>query len=149
MKGSGLPRIGTALQTSQFISIARMHHIRSRSKFRRLQQRAEAAPVLGLAKSGRPGILVVQGTKSAISAFLEALVAGLRYLDFHHIATRPLNADVNLMINLKSGLVEVNRVKDLVQALESIGLKEWFRTEMHMGKDFSSSHDSSALDKCR
>ncbi|KAJ6577380.1 hypothetical protein B0H19DRAFT_1119568 [Mycena capillaripes] len=113
-----------------FISIARMHHIRSRTKFRRLQQRADHADVSGLAKTGRPGVLVFQGKKDSITAFLEG-ARSLRYLDFHHVATRPLPSEVHIA-GTKPGLREVEDMKTLIQTLEAIGLKEWFRTEIGM-----------------
>ncbi|KAJ7056615.1 hypothetical protein C8F01DRAFT_992749 [Mycena amicta] len=112
-----------------FISIARMHHIRSRSKFRRLQQCAESAPVSGLAKSGRPGVLVFQGTQDAISNFLQG-ARSLRYLDFHHVSTRPCEPGP---LTSKPGLREVYEMRDLVQTLEEMGLKHWFLAELRMG----------------
>ncbi|KAJ6496454.1 hypothetical protein C8R47DRAFT_973437 [Mycena vitilis] len=115
-----------------FISIARMHHIRSRTKFRRLQQRADHADVSGLAKTGRPGVLVFEGKKESISAFLEG-ARSLRYLDFHHVATRPLPSEPEAHITgTKPGLREVDDMKTLIQALDAIELKEWFRSEMGM-----------------
>ncbi|KAJ7116406.1 hypothetical protein C8R44DRAFT_207706 [Mycena epipterygia] len=115
-----------------FISIARMHHIRSRTKFRRLQQRAEHSNVSGLAKTGRPGVLVFEGKKDAIADFLEG-ARSLRYLDFHHVATRPLPSQSEVRIaGRKQGLREVEDMKSLIQALENIGMKDWFRTEMGM-----------------
>ncbi|KAJ7454779.1 hypothetical protein FB451DRAFT_653669 [Mycena latifolia] len=113
-----------------FISIARMHHIRSRTKFRRLLQRADHANVSGLAKTGRPGVLVFEGKKDCITDFLEG-ARSLRYLDFHHVATRPLDSDMHIA-GTKPGLREVEDLKTLIQALESIGMKDWFRREMGM-----------------
>ncbi|KAJ7510385.1 hypothetical protein B0H11DRAFT_1186787 [Mycena galericulata] len=115
-----------------FISIARMHHIRSRTKFRRLQQRADHAMVSGLAKTGRPGVLVFQGKKDCIAAFLEG-ARSLRYLDFHHVATRPLESELHISgPKPQAGLREVEDMKTLIQALEAIGMKDWFRYEMGM-----------------
>ncbi|KAJ7723471.1 hypothetical protein B0H14DRAFT_3005430 [Mycena olivaceomarginata] len=115
-----------------FISIARMHHIRSRTKFRRLQQRADHANVSGLAKTGRPGVLVFEGEKHNITDFLEG-ARSLRYLDFRHVATRSLPSEPEMHIaGTKPGLRELEDMKTLIQALEAIGLKEWFRSEMGM-----------------
>ncbi|KAJ7746648.1 hypothetical protein B0H16DRAFT_1320986 [Mycena metata] len=116
---------------SLFISIARMHHIRSRTKFRRLQQHADHANVSGLAKTGKPGVLVFEGRKDCITAFLEG-ARSLRYLDFHHVATRPVEPEVHLAGTSKLGLREVEDTKSLIQALDVLGLKEWFRIEMRM-----------------
>ncbi|KAF7327447.1 hypothetical protein MKEN_00322800 [Mycena kentingensis (nom. inval.)] len=119
-----------------FIAIARMHHIRSRSKFRRLLQCAESAHVSGLAKSGRPGVLLFQSNSmESINTFLHG-VRSLRYLDFHHVATRPLsNPDASVFTGTKPGLREVNEMKELLQVLEVIGadFKQWFRSELGMG----------------
>ncbi|KAF8207153.1 hypothetical protein K438DRAFT_1576492 [Mycena galopus ATCC 62051] len=115
-----------------FISIARMHHIRSRTKFRRLQQRADHANVSGLAKTGRPGVLVFEGKKDNIVDFLEG-ARSLRYLDFHHVATRILPFEPEMHIaGTKPGLREVEDMKTLIKALEAIGMREWFRAEMGM-----------------
>ncbi|KAJ6570183.1 hypothetical protein DFH09DRAFT_917360 [Mycena vulgaris] len=116
---------------SLFISIARMHHIRSRTKFRRLQQRADHARVSGFAKTGRPGVLVFEGKKDCITDFLEG-ARSLRYLDFHHVATRPLASEMHLAGTTKPGLREVEDMKTLIQALDAIGMKDWFRLEMGM-----------------
>ncbi|KAJ7220090.1 hypothetical protein GGX14DRAFT_585484 [Mycena pura] len=120
-----------------------MHHIRSRTKFRRLQQRADHANVSGIAKTGRPGVLVFQGGKHAIGEFLEG-VRSLRYLDFHHVAMRPLPSDPEMHIaGPKPGLKEVEDMKDLVQALEAVGLKDWFRFEIGMSGPGSRSQPQS------
>ncbi|KAJ7914926.1 hypothetical protein B0H13DRAFT_425335 [Mycena leptocephala] len=122
------------MQNARFISIARMHHIRSRTKFRRLQQHADHANVSGLAKTGRPGVLVFEGTKHNIAAFLEG-ARSLRYLGFHHVATRPLPSEPEMHIaGMKPGLREVEDMKTLIQILEAIGLKEWFRSEIGMSR---------------
>ncbi|KAJ7183166.1 hypothetical protein C8R46DRAFT_509922 [Mycena filopes] len=130
------------------ISIARMHResspvldpsqftfpdIRSRTKFRRLQQHADHANVAGLAKTGKPGVLVFEGEKTCIAAFLEG-ARSLRYLDFHHVSTRvlPPDPEVHIAGTSKAGLREVPDMKTLIQALEAVGLKDWFRTEMRM-----------------
>ncbi|KAJ6468430.1 hypothetical protein C8R45DRAFT_1018733 [Mycena sanguinolenta] len=115
-----------------FISIARMHHIRNRTKFRRLQQRADHANISGLAKTGRPGVLVIEGKKDSIVDFL-AGARSLRYLDFHHVATRLLPSEPGQRIaGAKPGLHEVEDMKTLITVLEAIGMKEWFRAEMGM-----------------
>lgn len=44
--------------------------IRSETKFRRLKAFAESAKISGLAKKGRPGVLVFDGEKEAIRTFL-------------------------------------------------------------------------------
>ncbi|KAL4268791.1 hypothetical protein AB1N83_001228 [Pleurotus pulmonarius] len=60
------------MQTSQmYISLSRMHHIISQKKFRRLKMSAEVSKISGWAKAGKPGVLVVQGQKQNIAAFLE------------------------------------------------------------------------------
>ncbi|KAJ7242795.1 hypothetical protein B0H12DRAFT_1023569, partial [Mycena haematopus] len=106
--------------------------IRSRTKFRRLQQRADHANVSGLVKTGRPGVLVFEGKKDSIVAFLTA-IRSLRYLDFRHVATRNLPAEPEMHIaGSKPGLHEVEDMKTLIKALDAIGLKEWFRAEMRM-----------------
>ncbi|KAJ7650684.1 hypothetical protein FB45DRAFT_23683 [Roridomyces roridus] len=104
--------------------------IRSRTKFRRLQQRADHAMVSGLAKTGRPGVLVFQGKKECITAFLEG-ARSLRYLDFHHVATRPLEEHQHFA-GPKPGLREVDDMGSVIEALDAIGLKDWFRYEMGM-----------------
>ncbi|KAF7317043.1 hypothetical protein HMN09_00438800 [Mycena chlorophos] len=114
------------------VSIARMHHIRSRAKFRRLQHCAETAPVSGIAKSGKPGVLVFHGTNDAVATFL-AGVRSLRYLDFHHVATRPFDS-TQPPLSTKPGFQEVTDTKKVMEALEAIGLKDWFRSEMGLGR---------------
>ncbi|KAJ7106484.1 hypothetical protein C8R43DRAFT_1045703, partial [Mycena crocata] len=115
-----------------FISIARMHHIRSRTKFRRLQQRADHANVSGLAKTGRPGVLVFEGKKDCVAAFLEG-ARSLRYLDFHHVATRPLPVPLEMHVaGTKPGLREVKDMKTLIHALEAMSLQT-YSTEHRTG----------------
>ncbi|KAK7032857.1 hypothetical protein R3P38DRAFT_2919321 [Favolaschia claudopus] len=120
------------MQSPFFISIARMHHIRSRAKFRRLQQCADHANVSGLAKTGRPGVLVFEGKKDDISTFLQG-VRSLRYLDFHHVATTPLSSELAGHVGgAKPGLREVEDMNTVIKALEELGMKEWFRSELGM-----------------
>lgn len=71
-----------------------------------------------------------EGKKDRIADFLEG-ARSLRYLDFHHVATQPLEPDVHIA-GTKPGLREVEDMKTLIQALESIGMKDWFRREMGM-----------------
>jgi hypothetical protein len=60
---------------------------------------------------------------------------GLRYLGFHHVATRPLPSEPEMHIaGMKPGLREVEDMKTLIQILEAIGLKEWFRSEIGMSR---------------
>lgn len=140
----------------RFICLARMHHIRGPNKYRRLRQAALKSDVIGLVKKGRPGVLLVQGTKSNISGFLKE-VRGLRYLEFRHLDTRSLSeasttsssAETLKHIELKRrslpehspegiagtsgpGLTEVEGMNDVVQAAEKIGLKDWVRKQFGM-----------------
>ncbi|RDB25945.1 hypothetical protein Hypma_006846 [Hypsizygus marmoreus] len=111
-----------------------MHHIINPAKFRRLKQHAAHANVSGLVKTGRPGVLVFEGKKHAISSFLEAAKA-LRYLDFHHVDTQPLAPESQgHLAQAKIGLREVPDMKALIDELEKIGLKSWFRIHMGMEK---------------
>ncbi|KAL1741916.1 hypothetical protein HDZ31DRAFT_44415, partial [Schizophyllum fasciatum] len=108
--------------------------IRSMTKFRRLKQHARNSEVRGFAKIGKPGVLVFRGTKYTISTFLENARA-LRYLDFHHVDTRPLSEVSNGFAGkMDYGLVEVEDMKALIHCLEKHGLKEWFRSEMGMSR---------------
>lgn len=124
--------------------------IRSEAKYRRLKAFAESAKVSGLAKKGRPGVLVFDGEKEAIRTFLSnarsksglfALclliidLSGLRYLDFHHVDTIPLPQDPRRRIaDARPGLREVKDMAELVQSLEDVSMKEWFRQNMGMAK---------------
>ncbi|KAF8624509.1 hypothetical protein AX15_005825 [Amanita polypyramis BW_CC] len=120
-----------------FISIARMHHIRSLAKLRRLKQYAVSANVSGLVKAGKPGVLVFEGTKYSIKTFLDN-ARSLRYLEFHHVDTILLDTillDTSLHItNAKAGLHEVKDMNTLVLAVDSLGLKAWFRSQIGMDK---------------
>ncbi|GLB40495.1 hypothetical protein LshimejAT787_0803660 [Lyophyllum shimeji] len=111
-----------------------MHHISNPAKFRRLKRHALHANVSGLVKTGKPGVLVFEGTKDSISTFLEN-VRALRYLQFQHVDTRPLAHDARgRLAQSKVGLQEVPDMRTLVDALDAIGLKAWFRAQMSMDK---------------
>ncbi|KAF9466560.1 hypothetical protein BDZ94DRAFT_1157838 [Collybia nuda] len=119
-----------------FISIARMHHIINPNKFRRLKRHAVNAQISGLVKIGRPGVLVFDGEKDSILAFLDA-VRGLRYMDFCHIDTQPypFSAPTRLAES-KIGLHEVENMKVLIDRLDALSLKAWFRIQMGMEKGY-------------
>lgn len=75
-----------------------------------------------------------EGDKTSIASFLVA-ARGLRYLDFHHVDTRPLPFNSRVRVaDSRVGLHEVQDMKTLIQALEAMALKEWFRAEMGMDK---------------
>ncbi|KAF5382139.1 hypothetical protein D9615_004302 [Tricholomella constricta] len=136
LKATKIPFFGheRMLNTQIFISIARMHHISNPSKFRRLKRHAIHANVSGLVKTGKPGVLVFEGSKESISTFLEN-VRVLRYLQFQHVDTQPLAIDMQGgLAQSKVGLREVVDMRALVDALDQIGLKPWFRTQMSMDK---------------
>lgn len=97
-------------------------------------------------------MLVFDGEKESISAFLEAARGtdlralltplgmltrnlGLRYLDFHHVDTQPfpISAPIRLAES-RIGLREVSDMKALIDALDTLSLKSWFRTQMGMEK---------------
>ncbi|KAF8798947.1 hypothetical protein BYT27DRAFT_6884819 [Phlegmacium glaucopus] len=127
------------LQSPQqfFISLVRMHHISNPSKFRRLKRYATQASVSGLVKTGKPGVVVFEGEQTAIKSFLEN-AKGLRYLDFHHLDTKPLSINSNNNVRLadsKLGLHEVENMNELVEALDTIGEKQWFRQQMGMTRE--------------
>ncbi|KAL1680246.1 hypothetical protein EV122DRAFT_208284 [Schizophyllum commune] len=108
------------------VSIARMHHIRSMTKFRRLKQHARNS------EAGKPGVLVFRGTKFTVSTFLENARA-LRYLDFHNVDTQPLPPPSSgFAEKMDYGLEEVADMKELIRRLDEHGLKDWFRREMGM-----------------
>ncbi|KAI5825036.1 hypothetical protein K523DRAFT_251912 [Schizophyllum commune Tattone D] len=108
------------------VSIARMHHIRSMTKFRRLKQHARNSEI------GKPGVLVFRGTKFTVSTFLENARA-LRYLDFHHVDTQPLlPTSTGFADKMDYGLEEVPDMKELIRRLDEHGLKDWFRREIGM-----------------
>ncbi|KAF8223115.1 hypothetical protein L208DRAFT_1412396 [Tricholoma matsutake] len=112
-----------------------MHHIVNPTKFRRLKRHAVKFEISGLVKTGRPGVLVFEGEKESISTFL-AGARGLHYLDFHHVDTQPFPSGVHLRLaESKIGLHEVVDMRALVNALDQIGLKSWFRKQMGMAKD--------------
>ncbi|KAF7773414.1 hypothetical protein Agabi119p4_5581 [Agaricus bisporus var. burnettii] len=117
-----------------YLSLTRMHHIRSASKFRRLKAFAESAKVSGFAKKGRPGVLVYDGEKDEIRTFLSN-ARSLRYLDFHHVDTVPLPEDTKTRIaNGRIGLQDAEDMGELVKILDSVGMKHWFRQNMGMAK---------------
>ncbi|KAH9481676.1 hypothetical protein JR316_0006203 [Psilocybe cubensis] len=103
-------------------------------KLRRLKRFAVKAQVDGFVKTGKPGVLVFDGPKESIKAFLE-LTKGLRYLDFRHVDTKPIKNE-RLLPNGdgSSGLQEVADMNELVNRLDRIGEKEWFREQMGMSK---------------
>ncbi|CAA7266909.1 unnamed protein product [Cyclocybe aegerita] len=117
-----------------FISLIRMHHISNPSKFRRLKRFAVQAKVSGLAKTGKPGVAIFDGDKESIKAFLEN-ARGLRYVDFHHVTTKlVVNGIEKRVADGQIGLQEVQDMNKLVNLLDGIGEKEWFRTEMGMSR---------------
>ncbi|KAF8907350.1 hypothetical protein CPB84DRAFT_1844047 [Gymnopilus junonius] len=116
-----------------FISIARMHHISNPSKFRRLRRFAEHSNVSGFVKKGKPGVLLFEGYETSVKEFLEH-ARGLRYLDFHHVDTKPFLRCRKRLSEGKNGLQEVNDMNELIIRVDSIGEKEWFRSHMGMSK---------------
>ncbi|KAG6909961.1 hypothetical protein DXG01_014230 [Tephrocybe rancida] len=111
-----------------------MHHISNPAKFRRLKRYAVHANVSGLVKIGKPGVLVFEGNKDSISTFLEN-ARGLRYLQFQHVDTQPMEPEAEgRLAQSKVGLHEVADMRALVDVLDAIGLKSWFRTQMLMDK---------------
>ncbi|KAG5721934.1 hypothetical protein E4T56_gene18435 [Termitomyces sp. T112] len=110
-----------------------MHHISNPAKFRRLKRHAIHANVSGLVKTGKPGVLVFEGSKESISIFLEN-ARGLRYLQFQHVDTQPVENHAQGRLASKVGLREVTDMRSLVGALDAIGLKAWFRKQMAMDK---------------
>jgi len=81
--------------------------------------------------------VVFEGEQIAVKAFL-ASAKGLRYLDFHHLDTKPLSINSNKKIRLadsKPGLHEVENMNEVVKALDAIGEKQWFREQMGMTRE--------------
>lgn len=69
------------------------------------------------------------------SVYLSVAYTVLRYLDFHHVDTQPISADVHgRLAQSKTGLHEVSDMKALIEALDMIALKSWFRIQMGMEK---------------
>ncbi|KAF9485190.1 hypothetical protein BDN70DRAFT_678981 [Pholiota conissans] len=125
----------SAVPSSIFISLARMHHISNPSKFRRLKRFAAQSCVSGFVKTGKPGILVFDGPQSSIKEFLEH-ARGLRYLDFHHVDTKPLNGGptTTRLADGRVGLEEVKDTSELLRKLDGVGEREWFRRQIGMQK---------------
>lgn len=113
------------------IAIVCMHHISNPQKFRRLKRYALQSQVSGLAKTGKPGILVFDGQPQSIKDFLSH-ARGLRYLDFHHVATRHAVEMEKRVADAEPGLHEVETMSDLVKAMERVSLKSWFRESLGM-----------------
>ncbi|EIM87212.1 uncharacterized protein STEHIDRAFT_156199 [Stereum hirsutum FP-91666 SS1] len=134
-----------------YICLSRMHHIVNPKKFRRLRREAEANDVFGL--TGYPGVVIVEGSQRGVEGFLRG-ARGLRYLEFHHLSTepafprvtsRPSLADssgtdmtstprimADLIPGARSGLHEVASMKEMVESMDTIGRKAWFREAMGM-----------------
>ncbi|KAG6850698.1 hypothetical protein H0H93_009856 [Arthromyces matolae] len=111
-----------------------MHHISNPAKFRRLKRHAVNTNISGLVKTGKPGVLVFEGTRDSISTFLEN-VKGLRYLQFQHVDTKPMELHAQgRLAESKLGLIEVEDMRSLIEALDALDLKVWFRTAMMMDK---------------
>ncbi|KDR78893.1 hypothetical protein GALMADRAFT_64504 [Galerina marginata CBS 339.88] len=117
-----------------FLALARMHHISNPPKFRRLKRFATQANVSGFVKTGKPGVLVFEGEQASIKRFL-GNVRGLRYLDFHHVDTKPMPvSQTRRLAGAKNGLQELKDMSELVNVTECIGEKGWFRVQMGMSK---------------
>ncbi|KAJ3516137.1 hypothetical protein NLJ89_g1314 [Agrocybe chaxingu] len=117
-----------------FTEICSRRDISNPSKFRRLKRFAVQAKVSGLVKTGKPGVAVFEGDKESIKVFLEN-ARGLRYLDFHHVATKPVvNSVEKRVADAQIGLHEVEDMNELVNLLDNIGEKEWFRKEIGMSR---------------
>ncbi|TFK27151.1 hypothetical protein FA15DRAFT_653809 [Coprinopsis marcescibilis] len=115
------------------VSIVRMHHISNPSKFRRLKRHAIQSNVSGLVKTGKPGVLVFDGSPQSIKMFLTH-ARGLRYLDFHHVATGPMPPNIaSRVVSGTPGLHEVEGMNDIVQAMDVLQLKDWFRENLGLG----------------
>lgn len=60
---------------------------------------------------------------------------GLRYLDFHHVDTKPVSGKGDLRLaDGKYGLEELASTSELISKLDVMGEKEWFRKQMGMQK---------------
>ena len=111
-------------------------------------------------QTGKPGVVVFEGERIAIKTFLECVKgtcvlsstwyqshslrsAGLRYLNFHHLDTKPLLISMSNKTRLadsKPGIHEVDSMNELVKALDTIGEKQWFRQQMGMTRGKLSCH---------
>ncbi|KII92927.1 hypothetical protein PLICRDRAFT_85735, partial [Plicaturopsis crispa FD-325 SS-3] len=101
------------------------------AKFRKLSNSAESHGISGLVKASKPGVLVVEAERESLSYFLED-ARDLRYLEFHHVDTQPISPSSGRVAGAKIGLREVANMREMVQALDAIGRKAWFRMEMGM-----------------
>jgi len=56
-------------------------------------------------------------------------------LDFHHVDTVSLPQETKLRIaDGRTGLQEVEDMAELIESLDAISMKEWFRQHMGMAK---------------
>lgn len=57
---------------------------------------------------------------------------GLKYLEFHHVADDPAPPARLLEGEAKDGLVEVEDVKNLLEVVDRLGRRDWFRESIGM-----------------
>ena len=129
-------------------ALLRCHHIRSRSKIKKLQSAAKSLDISYLllkSDGATPGVMYVRGfDEEGVESWVET-VKGLRYLNFE------VKADVQGLEVVetegkgkaeegngeekKTVVEEVGTLKDFAGRMEEMDLRDWFRVAMGFVKE--------------
>ncbi|KAL2840165.1 hypothetical protein BJY01DRAFT_22136 [Aspergillus pseudoustus] len=124
-------------------ALIRTHHITSRKKVSALKQAANNLDCFAILRSGGcPGIMYVEAKdKDAVESWVN-VVRSLRYKDFQ-LVNRPAAAVVEAVdkntgpkndspgeVDIKTGLSEIDTVKEFGSVMEQRGVWKWWRKGM-------------------
>ncbi|KAK3902923.1 hypothetical protein C8A05DRAFT_43750 [Staphylotrichum tortipilum] len=113
-----------------FHALIRTHHITSRKKVAHLRKAAAKYDCYALLRSGGcPGIMYCKGTEEAVQEWV-GTVQRLRYKDFQ-LASKPARIEAAVVKpEERTGLFEVESVKEFAAAMEKRGIAEWWKRGM-------------------
>ncbi|KAK4122279.1 hypothetical protein N657DRAFT_575978 [Parathielavia appendiculata] len=113
-----------------FHALIRTHHITSRKKVAHLRKAASKYGCYALLRSGGcPGIMYCKGSEEGVKEWV-GTAQRLRYKDFQ-LALKPAPLGSNVaQPNERTGLFEVESIKEFAVAMERRGILEWWKRGM-------------------
>ncbi|KAK4103999.1 hypothetical protein N658DRAFT_484068 [Parathielavia hyrcaniae] len=121
-----------------FHALIRTHHITSRKKVAHLRKAASKYGCYALLRSGGcPGIMYCKGSEEGVKEWVGTVQvdAGqrLRYKDFQlALKPAPIESEV-VRPEERSGLFEVESVKEFAAAMEKRAISDWWKRGMEFG----------------
>ncbi|KAK3378483.1 hypothetical protein B0H63DRAFT_480006 [Podospora didyma] len=113
-----------------FHTLIRTHHITSRKKVAHLRKAADQLSCYALLRTGgSPGLMYCKGSEEAVREWVST-VQRLRYMDFRLLQRPVVIETMTTQPDEKSGLVEVETVKEFAAAMEQRKLTSWWKTAM-------------------